>query len=215
MKSTQKKNIPRPGITIRPSLAFSVILFSIGLDCKGVRPKPVYPSQHNSLLSLLNLNCLKHGRHLIVSICGPKRNLGLSVEVPRACRQEQKYSFCVCKFLSVHILSNQSEKIARWNLIYCSHMFMSFYCWNFEVQEQSMACRSSLLWHSAGCKAGRSNRLVLTGSTSVQTFGRRSPWLSFFSFPEICARVCVSHSQQSGFLTYPRYLLCGDSVIPL
>lgn len=80
---------------------------------------------------------------------------------------------------------------------------MSFYRWNFEVQEQSTACRSSLLWHSAGCKAGRSNRLVLTGSSSVQSFGRRSPWLSFFPFPEICARACVSHSRQSRFLMYP------------
>lgn len=136
------------------------------------------------------------GAFNFLSICGPKRNLGLSVEAPRACRQEQKYSFCVCNCLSIYILSNQSEKIACWFLVYCSHMFMSFYRWNFEVQEQSTACRSSLLWQSAGCKAGRSDRLVLTGTSSVQTFGRRSPWLSFFFPWNMCTRVRVSFTTE-------------------
>lgn len=81
-------------------------------------------------------------------------------------------------------------------------MSLSFYRWNFEVQEYSTACRSSLLWHSAGCKAGRSNRLVLTNKLRDIWKEITVAFFFLFFFREMCARTCVSFSQ-SRFLRYP------------
>lgn len=73
-----------------------------------------------------------------------KKMWSLTVKVPWTNWQKQQYSVCmtdffvcvcacvcvcVCSAPSIWIVGMRQREWVRWNLIYCSHLFMSFYRW--------------------------------------------------------------------------------------